>query len=230
MCLDRNASILSTLPVYKTRGGVVVDPETWMTNPDPRVYTGWPEFAKQLFWDYQGCGEAFVYATDYFSSGWPMFMRVLPPPMVNVEMDGSIRRYFVGSLEITDDVLHIRYKSTIGDARGCGPLDVMGARITASCVLARYVSTMTTSPPPYMTLTTDQLLSADDAQKRVDDVIAQMQAAKAKAKEAADQARKAGVTLSLATFLALLIGAFIASAAAAVGGRLRDNDTALVRR
>ena len=73
-------------------------------------------------------------------------------------------------------------------------------------------------------------LSADDAQKRVDEVIAQMQAAKAKAKEAADQARKAGVTLSLATFLALLIGAFIASAAAAVGGHLRDNDTTLVRR
>jgi hypothetical protein len=164
MCLDRNASILSTLPVYKTRGGAVVDPETWMTNPDPRVYTSWSEFAKQLFWDYQGIGEAFVYATDYFSSGWPMFMRVLPPPMVNVEMDGSIRRYFIGKVEITDDVLHIRYKSTIGDARGVGPLDAMGARMTASCVLARYVSTMTTSPPPYMTLTTDQEINADDAQ------------------------------------------------------------------
>jgi len=164
-CLDKNSSILASLPVYKTRGGQVVDPEGWMTNPDPRVYTSWYEFAKQLFWDYQGCGEAFVYATDYFSSGWPMFMRIIPPPLVNVEMDGSIRRYFVGSVDITADVLHIRYKSTIGDARGQGPLDVAGARLTASCVLARYVSTMTTSPPPFMTLTTDQQLNETTAQE-----------------------------------------------------------------
>src|SRR6188768_924401 len=167
-CLDKNSSILASLPVYKTRGGEVVDPEGWMTNPDPRVYTSWYEFAKQLFWDYQACGEAFVYATDYFSSGWPMFMRVIPPPMVEVEMDGSIRCYKVGSVDITDDVLHIRYKSAIGDARGQGPLDIAGARLTASCVLARYVSTMTTAPPPFMTLTTDQLLNESAAQQIAD--------------------------------------------------------------
>jgi HK97 family phage portal protein len=167
-CLDKNSSILASLPVYKTRGGEVVDPEGWMTNPDPRVYTSWYEFAKQLFWDYQACGEAFVYATDYFSSGWPMFMRIIPPPMVNVEMDGSIRRYSVGSVDITADVLHIRYKSQVGDARGVGPLDIAGARLTASCVLARYVSTMTTAPPPFMTLTTDQQLNAETAQTIAD--------------------------------------------------------------
>jgi HK97 family phage portal protein len=167
-CLDKNSSILASLPVYKTKGGQVVDPEGWMTNPDPRVYSSWYEFAKQLFWDYQGCGEAFVYATDYFSSGWPMFMRIIPPPMVNIEMNGSERRYSVGSVDITDDVLHIRYKSQVGDAHGVGPLDVAGARLTASCVLARYVSTMTSAPPPFMTLETDQLLNATDAQDVLD--------------------------------------------------------------
>src|SRR5689334_19069174 len=35
-CLDKNSSILSTMPVYKTRDGQVVDPEDWMSNPDPR--------------------------------------------------------------------------------------------------------------------------------------------------------------------------------------------------
>ena len=64
--------------------------------------------------------------------------------------------------------------------------------------------------------------AAADAQQRVDDVIAQIDQAKAKAMETADKARKAGITASLLMVLSLIIGAFIASAAAALGGRLRD--------
>ncbi len=62
-----------------------------------------------------------------------------------------------------------------------------------------------------------------DATRRVDEVVASMNAAKAKAQEAADTARKAAATASMAGFLALLIGAFIAAAAAAIGGRERDD-------
>jgi hypothetical protein len=65
-------------------------------------------------------------------------------------------------------------------------------------------------------------ISQDDAQKRVDNLISQEQAAEQKAKAAADQARKAAASLSFYTFFSMLIGAFIASAAAALGGRSRD--------
>jgi hypothetical protein len=65
-------------------------------------------------------------------------------------------------------------------------------------------------------------VSQDDARKRVDTLIGQAQAAEQKAKEAADQARKATALLSFYTFFSMLIGAFIASAAAALGGRGRD--------
>lgn len=58
-------------------------------------------------------------------------------------------------------------------------------------------------------------LSQSEAQKRVDDVINQ-------AREAADQARKASAALSLFTALAMVIGAFIAAAAGALGGSHRD--------
>ena len=63
---------------------------------------------------------------------------------------------------------------------------------------------------------------AADAQQRVDDVIGQIDQTKSKAKETADKARKAGITTSLLMVLSLIIGAFVASAAAALGGRLRD--------
>ncbi len=58
-----------------------------------------------------------------------------------------------------------------------------------------------------------------DAQKRVDDAIVQAKAAAATARDAADQARKAASALSIFTALSMVIGAFIASVAAAYGGR-----------
>jgi hypothetical protein len=67
-------------------------------------------------------------------------------------------------------------------------------------------------------------ISADDARKRVDNLISQEQATEQKAKAAADLARKATASLSFYTFFSMLIGAFIASAAAALGGRSRDYD------
>lgn len=58
-------------------------------------------------------------------------------------------------------------------------------------------------------------LSQSDADKRVDDVLAQ-------AKAAADSARKATSRAAIFTFFSLLIGAFIACVAGAIGGHQRD--------
>jgi hypothetical protein len=65
-------------------------------------------------------------------------------------------------------------------------------------------------------------LSHDDAQKRVDDVIAQEKAAEGKVRQAADAARKSAAAFAIFTAISMLIGAFIACAAAAFGGSLRD--------
>ncbi len=66
-------------------------------------------------------------------------------------------------------------------------------------------------------------ISQQDAEKRIDDVMAREKAAADQAKRAADDARKAASTLAIFTALSMLIGAFIASAAAAYGGSLRDH-------
>ena len=60
------------------------------------------------------------------------------------------------------------------------------------------------------------------AQQRVDAAVTAEQQAVAKAKEAADKARKAASGFSLFTALSMVIGAFIACIAAALGGRQRD--------
>jgi hypothetical protein len=65
-------------------------------------------------------------------------------------------------------------------------------------------------------------VSESEAEARVNNVIAQVQAAGLKVRQAADTARKAAAAASISTALALLIGAFIASISAALGGMQRD--------
>jgi len=65
-------------------------------------------------------------------------------------------------------------------------------------------------------------VSESDAQRRVDNVISQTKTAEAQARKAADTVRKAAELSSLCTALSMLVGAFIACVAAALGGRQRD--------
>jgi hypothetical protein len=61
-----------------------------------------------------------------------------------------------------------------------------------------------------------------DAQARVDNFVAAVTEAQAKLKTEADSARKAAAEASIYLALSMLIGAFIASVSAALGGRIRD--------
>jgi hypothetical protein len=63
-----------------------------------------------------------------------------------------------------------------------------------------------------------------DAARRVDELVTAAKFAKAQAIQAADDARKAAATAALFTALSLVIGAFVACAAGALGGRMRDED------
>lgn len=65
-------------------------------------------------------------------------------------------------------------------------------------------------------------LSQADAETRVNTVIADINTDADKAKQAAETARKAAVGFFTVLFISLLVGAFIASVSAALGGKLRD--------
>jgi hypothetical protein len=120
--------------------------------------------------------------------------------------------YFVDSLFRTD---HPGPNTSAGDARAEGGRILLnglrngGMPVGDKTYLAQLVAARTG-------------LSQTDAEKRVDDVIAQEKAAELKARQAADAARKAAAYLSIFLALSMLIGAFIASTAAALGGRQRD--------
>jgi HK97 family phage portal protein len=140
-CLDKNANALSTMPPYLVGAAPSLNAD-WLTNPHPTLYTSWQEFAKRLFWDYQAVGEVFVHADAYYATGWPSRFHTLPPWSVNVELRNGLRVYNVGDLDVTRDILHIRYLSSVDDAHGHGPLEAGAARLVAAEVLNRYATSL----------------------------------------------------------------------------------------
>ena len=65
-------------------------------------------------------------------------------------------------------------------------------------------------------------ISEADAEARVNAAVSHIDADRQKAEQAAETARKTLVGFSITLFISLLVGAFIASVSAAIGGRLRD--------
>lgn len=167
-CLDLNSSVLASMPVYRLKSGVVVSPFSWMANPDPMIYTSWQEFAKQLFWDFQ-MGEAFVLPMAHRADGFPHRFRVVPPWLVNVELRNGGRIYSIGAEDVTDSILHVRYQSTTADARGHGPLEAAGARMTAAALLQRYAERIAeTGGTPMYWLEVDRRLNEAEAADLLD--------------------------------------------------------------
>ena len=137
MCIDFNASVLSTMPPYLVGAASTLSAD-WLNNPDPAVYASWEEFCKQAFWDYQAVGEVFILTTARYSTGWPARFHVVPPWMVTIDIIDGLRAYQIGGDDVTPDLLHVRYQSQVGYAHGIGPLEVGNYRVIAASMLAQY--------------------------------------------------------------------------------------------
>jgi phage portal protein BeeE len=174
-CLDKNSSVLSAMPVVRVRGGHVMEPTLWMVNPDPTIYSSWQEFAKQLFWDFQ-LGEVFVMKIASGSDGWPSRFRVVPPWTFHVEIKEGIRHYRLGGItgpDVTEDILHIRYKSTVDNARGVGALEAAGGRMLTAGLLAKYTrEVVATGGIPVRTIETEKSLDENEAQDLISQYLA----------------------------------------------------------
>jgi HK97 family phage portal protein len=170
--IDLNASILSTMPPYRVVGRTVVDSLPWMRNPQPEVYTDWTEAAKQLVVSYMN-GEAFIWATSRYADGSVRTWVVLNPAWVDIEMQGQVRTYEMGGLDVTADILHIRYSSWPGDANGHGPLEALSSNLFGAAALEKYQAALAVRGGiPWGVLTAPGNLSSEQAQILRDNFVA----------------------------------------------------------
>jgi HK97 family phage portal protein len=136
--IDLNSSILSTMPPYRLQGDDVVDPLPWMSNPQPEVYTGWTEAMKQIVTGYFGNGEVFLWATNRYADRSVRNWVMLNPSWVDVDMIGQIRQYSMLGMNITEDVLHLRYSSWPGEPHGVGPMSALAYTLFGVAAMERY--------------------------------------------------------------------------------------------
>lgn len=132
--------------------------------------------------------------------------------------------HHVASAHVDAYALNVLFRSPQTSAE-TEPGRIMARRMLVEPVLAKAASgPLNSADYDYLT----QLVSAqagvpgDEAGRRVDAVIAQEQDAIAHAKQAADTARKSAAELAFYTCFSMMVGAFIAAIAGAIGGRQRD--------
>jgi len=165
-CIDLNARTLATMPPYVTRDGQTLSPPTWLRNPEPEIYTGWVEFLKLCVASYQLRGEVFIWATAHFADGFPARFVVLNPDWVSVDFVDGRREYAIGGERLdTRDVLHVRYSTWPGDARGHGPLEAGARNLLSAEAMERYGANLATrGGVPWAVLKHPANLSATQAQ------------------------------------------------------------------
>ncbi len=111
-----------------------------------------------------------------------------------------------------------------------GATDVQRGEISKIVVSSLVDGKLTAEDRAYLAQTVARRsgMNPADAERRVDEIYARAAKgaadAKAKALRMADEARKTAAHSALWMFVALLLGAFIASLAATFGGRCRDDD------
>jgi HK97 family phage portal protein len=141
-CIDLNARIIGSMPIYLSRAGKVADPLTWMDNPAPGLYASWTDAVKQMIWTYQRRGEIILWSLARFADNSVARFAVLNPDLVDVYRDDRARiaykllgwedglfddgRAYVADLDPAD-VLHIKYAVWPGELRGHSPLEAVAA-------------------------------------------------------------------------------------------------------
>ncbi|MGH7226190.1 MAG: hypothetical protein ACRELF_23490, partial [Gemmataceae bacterium] len=132
---------------------------------------------------------------------------------VSARSKGSAGAYFVDAM----------FRSTTG-----GTGDVAAARGEAARILAHSVKkgriALSQADKSYLTglVAARAGISETDAGKRIADAVSGMNHAAQQVRAVADHARKRAAQLAIVIALSMLVGAFVASVAAALGGGIRD--------
>jgi hypothetical protein len=113
------------------------------------------------------------------------------------------------------------YRSPGGDAAALAPARAEAERMLAAGAVSGGLSA---DDRAYLiaSISSRAAVTPDEAGRRVDLVIAREHKQADDAKAAADKAREAAAGMAVLTALSMLVGAFIASVAAALGGQQRD--------
>jgi hypothetical protein len=134
---------------------------------------------------------------------------------------GSAQGYFVDLLlRTTNPVVEVSKRDTRAETERILERSIQDGKVTLAPEDKTYIAQMVAARTG---------ANQVDAETRVDQIVTQLNDAEQKARAAADEARKRTSQVAILTALSMVIGAFIAAAAAALGGRARDDQDSFHR-
>lgn len=136
-CLQLVSQQIATLPL-RFRGGYQ---PMWVADPDPIWFPGgFGDTAFAIVASVYGYGDAFLWVTSRYESGYPQTFTVLDPGAVTVKEDpGGGRAYRVGERDLApEDVLQI--SRTPGTLRGTSALQAYANNVASAVAAEGYAA------------------------------------------------------------------------------------------
>lgn len=160
-CLQLVSQQIATLPL-RFRGGYQ---PLWVSDPDPIWFPGgFGDAAFAVVASVYGWGDAFLWVTSRYESGYPQTFTVLDPAAVTVkEADAGGRAYRVGQTELDpDDVLQI--SRTPGALRGTSALQAYASNVASAVAAEAYATDIyANGGVPWAVLQPSRRLDAEQA-------------------------------------------------------------------
>jgi HK97 family phage portal protein len=159
-CIQLNAQQVASMPL-RFFGGY--EP-AWVSNPDPVWYpNGIGDAVFAAVRSMYGWGDAFLYVTSRYASGFPSAWTVLTPEAVSVRAVNGRREYRSGKTLLNpDDVVQVS-RDPRGGLRGTSALQAFGSNMLSAISSADLARTIMDGGIPNAVLKSQRKLTAEQA-------------------------------------------------------------------
>jgi len=141
-CLQLTAQQIAAMPLrYKHAETAAAFQPAWVTDPDPSWYpNGIHDAVFSAIWSIYARGEAILWATSRYVTGYPATWTVLDPRTVEVEQIGGARVWTAGGVTLNpNDIVQVQ-RNPNGGLRGTGALEAYSASILSAFMAERYAA------------------------------------------------------------------------------------------
>jgi len=165
-CLQLNAQQVATMPLrYRHADTAQPFEPAWVHDPDPAWYpNGISDAVFSIVWSIYGAGEAFLWVTSRYATGFPATWTLLAPATMGVSEDRGVREYRSGGVELDPaDVLHVM-RNPNGGLRGRSAVSAYWANVASAYQAEVYAADVyQSSGVNRMALQSTQRLDAEQA-------------------------------------------------------------------
>jgi HK97 family phage portal protein len=141
-CLQLTSQQIAAMQLrYKCAASASPFQPRWVTDPDPAWYpNGIHDVMFSAVWSIYARGEALLWCTSRYETGYPATFTVLDPRAVDVELAGGQRRYESNGVPLNaEDVIQVQ-RNPNGALRGTGALEAYGASVASAAMAEAYAA------------------------------------------------------------------------------------------